>query len=556
MARCNLCAKKKAKTSLREALHRLQVLENLVLLHLIRVFSVDLTSLQPPALLEGACQGMFRALFAEAARRMDSFKPREMQSLSVLCAQPLGLENAGDMSAGDLRSCCFALATTGGPAHQPLTLLDELLEDQEIFWDPDPVEAPPVRPRASGSTSVQPIPAGVPFVQPMVGWPLEAMQPGGLAPLATSQPCPAAMPGWPQPGRSFYPPPKSRRVERPTEPPKPPRVIEAPSASRWSRIGREVDKLRRESSCSISGTDDWAGGLRSCASESSSLESNFEVRKGKGGKGKGKGKMKGWIISREGSISTESASVIGGSLTTSLELPLSVLRSSWKAAVAEASSAHIEVDASRRDGFGRLIIVGSWKQSLLAYQCLMPLFFNSKDPRVDDVEVPSDSQVSQGSRMPGFGPPAPEALWAPGYPQQDGLVNRGQGADAPQQNIERQDQPSDPRGENKFVYSVKNTFLHVEDSEEDQEDLSGASQPWLSEASLGPPLQFLPKDIELNELQAFRADYMKFRAGQATGARGEIQDVAEVIPLASESTVGALDLQTAAGTTGVPPGVQ
>jgi len=341
----------------REALHRLQVLENLVLLHLIRVFSVDLTSLQPPALLEGACQGMFRALFAEAARRMDSFKPREMQSLSVLCAQPLGLENAGDMSAGDLRSCCFALATTGGPAHQPLTLLDELLEeDQEIFWDPDPVEAAPVRPRPSGSTSVQPMPAGVPFVQPMVGWPLEAMQPGGLAPLAPA-PCPAAMPGWPQPG------------------------------------------------------------------------------------------------------------------------------------------------------------------------------------------------------MPGFGP-APEALFmAPGYPQQDGLVNRGQGADAPQQNIERQDQPSDPRGENKFVYSVKNTFLHVEDSEEDQEDLSGASQPWLSEASLGPPLQFLPKDIELNELQAFRADYMKFRAGQATGARGEIQDVAEVTPLASESTVGALDLQTAAGTT-APPGVQ
>ncbi|CAK9118787.1 unnamed protein product [Durusdinium trenchii] len=107
-----------------------------------KVFSVDLGTLQPPALLEGACQGMFRALFAEAARRMDSFKPREMQSLSVLCAQPLGLENAGDMSAGDLRSCCFALATTGSPAHQPLSLLDELLEeDQDLFWDPDPVEA-------------------------------------------------------------------------------------------------------------------------------------------------------------------------------------------------------------------------------------------------------------------------------------------------------------------------------------------------------------------------------------------------------------------------------
>ena len=27
-----------------------------------------------------------------------------MQSLSLLCAQPLGLTDAGDMSAGDLRS--------------------------------------------------------------------------------------------------------------------------------------------------------------------------------------------------------------------------------------------------------------------------------------------------------------------------------------------------------------------------------------------------------------------------------------------------------------------
>jgi len=337
----------------REALHRLQVLENPVLLHLIRVFSVDLTALQPPALLEGACQGMFRALFAEAARRMDSFKPREMQSLSVLCAQPLGLENAGDMSAGDLRSCCFALATTGGPAHQPLTLLDQFLEeDQEIFWDPDPVEAPVARRApASGSVNFQPaMPASVPFVQPMVGWtPLEvnAMQPGMAAP-----------------------------------------GCQGPAMSGWSQSG-----------------------------------------------------------------------------------------------------------------------------------------------------------------MPGFS----DNIFPGGYPpQQDGINRFGLGAEAPMQaNMERQDQPSDPR-ENKFVYSVKNTFLHVEDSEEEQEDLSGASQPWLSEASLGPPLQFLPKDIELNELQAFRADYMKFRAGQATGARGEIQDVPEV-PLASESTVGALDLQTPAAAV---PGVQ
>jgi len=146
-------------------------------------------------------------------------------------------------------------------------------------------------------------------------------------------------------------------------------------------------------------------------------------------------------------------------------------------------------------------------------------------------------------------------MFAAGYrPQQDIGVNMpGPAGPAPMHgaDMERQEQPNDPRARNEFVYSVstKNTFLHVDDEEEDQEDLSGASQPWLSEASLGPPLQFLPKDIELNELQAFRADYMKFRAGQATGARGEIQDVPEV-PLASESTVGALDLQTAV------PGVQ
>lgn len=336
----------------REALHRLQVLENPVLLQLIRVFSVDLTALQPPALLEGACQDVFRTLFAEAARRMDSFKPREMQRLSLLCAQPLGLENAGDMSAGDLRSCCFALATTGGPAHQPLTLLDQFLEeDHEIFWDPDPVEAPVARRAPASSVNFQPMPASVPFVQPMVGWTgldVNAMQPGMAAP------CPG------------------------------------PAMSGWSQSG-----------------------------------------------------------------------------------------------------------------------------------------------------------------MPGF---SSDNIFPGGYPpQQDGMNRFGLGAEAPMQpNMERQDQPSDPR-ENKFVYSVKNTFLHVEDSEEEQEDLSGASQPWLSEASLGPPLQFLPKDIELNELQAFRADYMKFRAGQATGARGEIQDVPEV-PLASESTVGALDLQTP--TPAAVPGVQ
>eukprot|EP00929_Paragymnodinium_shiwhaense_P014274 TRINITY_DN122170_c0_g1_i1.p1 TRINITY_DN122170_c0_g1~~TRINITY_DN122170_c0_g1_i1.p1 ORF type:complete len:816 (+),score=165.74 TRINITY_DN122170_c0_g1_i1:102-2549(+) len=40
---------------------------------------------------------------------------------------------------------------------------------------------------------------------------------------------------------------------------------------------------------------------------------------------------------------------------------------------------------------------------------------------------------------------------------------------------------------------------------------------------LGPPLSFLPKDINPRELQEFRASYQAFRAGQAAGARGEIE---------------------------------
>ena len=148
-------------------------------------------------------------------------------------------------------------------------------------------------------------------------------------------------------------------------------------------LGRVHSPLRRESSCSVS-SDDWAGGLRSCASGSSSSGFSGFKGKGKGTKGskgskgsKGKGGLKSFDGSSDSDLS--SCQLLVG-VTTSLEVPLSVLRSSWKAAVAEASSAQIEVDASRRDGFGRLIIVGSWRQSLLAYQCLMELFGKASSP--------------------------------------------------------------------------------------------------------------------------------------------------------------------------------
>mmetsp|Transcript_136069 Transcript_136069/g.322487 ORF Transcript_136069/g.322487 Transcript_136069/m.322487 type:complete len:783 (+) Transcript_136069:89-2437(+) len=338
----------------REALDRMQMLENTVLLHLIRVFSIDLAKLQPPALLEGACQGMFRALFAEAARRMDSLKPREMQSLSLLCAQPLGLTDAGDMSAGDLRSCCFALATTGNGAHQPLSLLDELVEDDhEVFWDPDPVEVPKQTPSAASNA------------------PAAAAFPTGVA-VGVFAPPAGPMGAWPA-GH---------------EPPRPEMGAAFPG---WFAPGQQPGMVRP-----------------------------------------------------------------------------------------------------------------------------FPCGYPSQD-------APSGS-------------PAPQTQGAPLAPGQ-----AGQQASRPSGDLQAAETAT--RGENKVMYSVKNTFLHIDEPEEQEEDPQlGASGPWASEEGLGEPLPFLPKDIELTELQAFRADYMKFRAGQATGARGEIQDVPEV-PLASESTIGALDLQ-------------
>ena len=42
-------------------------------------------------------------------------------------------------------------------------------------------------------------------------------------------------------------------------------------------------------------------------------------------------------------------------------------------------------------------------------------------------------------------------------------------------------------------------------------------------AALGPPLKFLPKDLEPSELEAYRHDYQAFRAGHYLGAHGEIE---------------------------------
>jgi hypothetical protein len=325
----------------REALDRLQILETSVLLHLIRIFSVDLTSLQPPPLLEGACQGMSRALFAEAARRMDLLKPREMQQLSKLCSEPLGMPQTDDLSAGDLRGCCFALATSSQALQMPFALLDDVLEDDsDIFWAVDPVVSTKLY---TTDSATAPTPSNL----------FACSVPGIVHPtlLGTM---------WPTATRAGHGP-------RPM------------------------------------------------------LPAQF-------------------IASSQGNVAWAMSGMMG--------MPV-------------------------------------------------PYGFSTGYP------------TPQVPITPTAVTPPPASPRGVDQRSQQGTSERSSPSQVPNP---------------KLVCSVKNTFLHVDCSDSEEEIGDEA----LSEANLGPPLQFLPKDIQLSELQAFRADYMKFRAGQATGARGEISDVCEV----------------------------
>jgi len=73
------------------------------------------------------------------------------------------------------------------------------------------------------------------------------------------------------------------------------------------------------------------------------------------------------------------------------------------------------------------------------------------------------------------------------------------------------------------TFSVKNTFVHIDDpNQEDTEEVA--------EVKLPPSLDIIPESVSPERLQAYREDYQKFRAGCASGAKGEV------------STLSALDL--------------
>lgn len=70
-----------------------------------------------------------------------------------------------------------------------------------------------------------------------------------------------------------------------------------------------------------------------------------------------------------------------------------------------------------------------------------------------------------------------------------------------------------------FVFSVKNTFLDVTEDEDKEKMYDEEST---LPVYLPPPLSIIPDSVSPEKLASFRADYARFRVGNAIGAKGEL----------------------------------
>jgi hypothetical protein len=71
-----------------------------------------------------------------------------------------------------------------------------------------------------------------------------------------------------------------------------------------------------------------------------------------------------------------------------------------------------------------------------------------------------------------------------------------------------------------YVFSVKNTFLDV--MQADNSDGSSDSDDAPPLPPLPPALSIIPSSVSPEKLAAYRADYARFRVGNAIGAKGEL----------------------------------
>jgi len=69
-------------------------------------------------------------------------------------------------------------------------------------------------------------------------------------------------------------------------------------------------------------------------------------------------------------------------------------------------------------------------------------------------------------------------------------------------------------------YSIKNTFLHVEDNDDNLVGFRDSFSDFRER--LAPSLEIIPASVSQEKLKAYRLDYQKFRAGCAIGAKGEL----------------------------------
>merc|ERR1711988_1677020 len=78
--------------------------------------------------------------------------------------------------------------------------------------------------------------------------------------------------------------------------------------------------------------------------------------------------------------------------------------------------------------------------------------------------------------------------------------------------------PSKELPQASYVFSVKNSFLEVQEAQDPASEGSDCE----IEQNLPPALDIIPASVSAEKLAAFRADYARFRVGNAIGAKGEI----------------------------------
>jgi hypothetical protein len=71
-----------------------------------------------------------------------------------------------------------------------------------------------------------------------------------------------------------------------------------------------------------------------------------------------------------------------------------------------------------------------------------------------------------------------------------------------------------------YVFSVKNTFLEIEQADDSNGSSDSEELPPLP--PLPPALSIIPSSVSPEKLAAYRADYARFRVGNAIGAKGEL----------------------------------